>query len=247
MLRVTELDDLRSRLAQAEAALQQCERLAVANRYAGAIMHEVNNPLAAITNLVFLTKLNSVDPVKVLEYMSVIEGQLANLTEVTNQVLAFHREQHSAKDFDLIGIVESALKLHQARLASGEVALVRDFRLPATASVFGSELLQVLSNLLLNSLDALPERNAQLRIRVRAVRGAVHITVSDNGTGMTPDVRKTLFQPYKTTKETGTGLGLWLSKRIVDKHNGKLRVRSSQAGGRRGTTFRLSIPLMFAT
>jgi signal transduction histidine kinase len=246
MLRVTEFDDLRSRLAQAEAALQQCERLAAANRYAGAIMHEVNNPLAAITNLVFLTKLNSLNSEKVLEYMTVIEGQLANLTEVTNQVLAFHREQHSAKDFDLIGIVESALKLRQARLTSGEVALVRDFTAPATASVFGSELLQVLSNLLLNSLDALPERNAQLRIRVRTVRGAVHITVSDNGTGMTPDVRKTLFQPYKTTKETGTGLGLWLSKRIVDKHNGKLRVRSSQAG-RRGTTFRLSIPVIFAT
>ena len=81
-------------------------------------MHEVNNPLAAITNLVFLTKLKAGDSEKVLEYMSVIEGQLANLTNVTNQVLAFHRDQHSAKDFDLIDIVESALKLHQGRLTS---------------------------------------------------------------------------------------------------------------------------------
>jgi signal transduction histidine kinase len=246
MFKATELDDLRNRLAQAEAALQQCERRAVANRYAGAMMHEVNNPLAAITNLVFLTKLKAGDSEKVLEYMSVIEGQLANLTNVTNQVLTFHRDQHSAKDFDLIDIVESALKLHQGRITSGEVALIRDFRAPATASVFGSELLQVISNLLLNSLDALPERNAQLRIRVRTVRDAVHITISDNGAGMAPDVRKALFQPYKTTKETGIGLGLWLSRRIVDKHNGKLRVRSSQARGRQGTTFRLSIPLVFA-
>src|SRR5450631_4274716 len=87
MLRATELDDLQGRLAEAEAALQQCERLAVANRYGGAIMHEVDNPLAAITNLVFLTKLISRGSDKVLEYMSVIEGQAANLTDVTSQVL----------------------------------------------------------------------------------------------------------------------------------------------------------------
>jgi len=151
-----------------------------------------------------------------------------------------------AKDFDIIDLMESALKLHHTRLTAGDVALVRDFHPPAIASVFGSEILQVVSNLLLNSLDALPKSDAKLRIRVETKNEAVHITVSDNGSGMSPETHKNLFQPYMTTKNEGTGLGLWLSHRIVKKHRGKLVVRSSQAEGRKGTTFRMSIPLQFA-
>jgi len=142
--------------------------------------------------------------------------------------------------------MESALTLHNARFTSGDVAPTRDFQHPATASVFGSEILQVVSNLLLNALDALPKENAKMSMRVRTQGDAVTITVSDNGSGMTPEVMKRLFQPYRSTKENGTGIGLWLSKGIVDHHRGSLRVRSSQAKGREGTTFRLSIPLKFA-
>src|ERR1700722_1934292 len=130
---------LEQKIVQLEAALQKCEKLAVATRYAGAIMHEVNNPLAAITNLVYLTKLQADEPDLVREYMTIIEGQLATLSNVTTQVLTFHRDQPHMKDFDLIDIVESALKLHAARLTSGEVALIRSFKPPAAASVFGSE------------------------------------------------------------------------------------------------------------
>jgi C4-dicarboxylate-specific signal transduction histidine kinase len=246
MASAEEPSDLQGKLEQAEAALQRCEKMALAGRYAGAIIHEVNNPLAAITNLVFLTKIQADDPEKVREHMSVVEEQLAILASVTRKVLAFQREQPFSKDFDLIDIMESALKLHDVRLTSGNVALTRDFRQPATASVFGTEILQIVSNLLLNSLDALPKRNAQLRIRIQTVRDSVHITISDNGSGMTPEVLKHLYEPYKTTKEAGTGLGLWLSRQIVDKHKGKLRVRSSQTKGREGTTFRLSVPIKSA-
>jgi signal transduction histidine kinase len=239
------VSQLRKQLELTEAAFRRCEKLSVASRYAGAIMHEVNNPLAAITNLVYLTKTEPNIPLKVDEYMSLIEEQLKTLSAVTRQVLVFHREQVAAKDFDLIELMESALKLHNSRLTAGDVALVRDFRPPAVASIFGSEILQVVSNLLLNSLDALPKRNAKLRIRVETKNGAVHITVSDNGSGMAPETLKNLFQPYLTTKNEGTGLGLWLSHGIVKKHRGKLIVRSSQVEGRQGTTFRLSIPLSF--
>lgn len=240
------LESLRKRLEFAEAALQRCEKLAVASRYAGAIMHEVNNPLSAITNLVYLTRTEPNIPPKVEEYMALVEDQLKTLAAVTKQVLVFHREQASAKDFDIIDLMESALKLHNPRLTAGDVALIRDFHPPAVASVFGSEILQVVSNLLLNSLDALPRKDAKLRIRVETKNEAVHITVSDNGTGMSPETLKNLFQPYVTTKNEGTGLGLWLSRRIIEKHLGKLVVRTSQVEGRQGTTFRLSIPLKFA-
>jgi signal transduction histidine kinase len=239
-------EELRKRLQYAEAALQRCEKLSVASRYAGAIMHEVNNPLAAITNLVFLTTTEPNTSQKVEEYLALVEVQLKTLAAVTQQVLVYHREQASAKDFDIIDLMESALKLHNPRLTAGDVALTRDFRPPAVASVFGSEILQVVSNLLLNSLDALPKRDAKLRVRVETKNKAVHITVSDNGSGISPETLKNLFQPYMTTKNEGTGIGLWLSHRIVKKHQGKLVVRSSQAQGRQGTTFRLSIPLKFA-
>jgi signal transduction histidine kinase len=178
--------------------------------------------------------------------MALVEDQLKTLAAVTKQVLVFHREQSAAKDFDIIDLMESALKLHDPRLTAGDVALVRDFRPPAVASVFGNEILQVVSNLLLNSLDALPKRDAKLRIRVETRNQAVHITVSDNGSGMSAETLKNLFQPYMTTKAEGTGLGLWLSHRIIEKHRGKLLVRSSQVEGRQGTTFRLAIPLKFA-
>ncbi len=163
-------EGLRPRLEQAEAALMKCEKLAVASRYAGAMMHEVNNPLEAIANLVFLIKLQANDASKVIEHADVIEKQLAVLSGITRQVLSFHREQASAKDFDLIDLMESALRLHETRLTAGDVALIRDFRQPVSASVFGGEILQVISNLLLNSLDALPKREAQLRIRIRAAK-----------------------------------------------------------------------------
>jgi signal transduction histidine kinase len=112
----------------------------------------VNNPLAVITNLVYLTRKEPGNPQKVEEYMALVEEQLKTLAAVNKQVLVFHREQSAAKDFDIIDLMESALKLHHPRLTAGDVALVLDFRPPAVASVFGSEILQVVSNLLLNSL-----------------------------------------------------------------------------------------------
>ena len=237
------VEDLKGDLAQAEAALQKCHKLAVASQYAGATIHEVNNPLEAIANLIYLIKLEASDPAKVAEHATLIEKQLDVLTGITRHLLSFHKEQLFAKDFDVVDLMESALKLHQPRFTKGDVALVRDFGAPATASIFGAEILQVISNLLLNALDALPKRNAQLRIKIRTGKESVHITVADNGSGMHPEVFKHLFEPYRTTKPDGTGLGLWLSKGIVDKHKGRLAVHSSQTAGREGTTFRLSIPI----
>ena len=240
------VENLKGRLELTEAALQRCEKLAVASRYAGAIMHEVNNPLAAIANLVYLTHLQADDPAQVRDNMKVVEGQLVTLSNLTAKVLAFHREQSFAKEFDLIDITESALKLHGSRLRSGKVTLTRNFRKPAMAHVFGSEILQVISNLLLNALDALPEEDARLRISIRKDRDVIKIAISDNGCGISPQVRKKLFTPHVTTKETGTGFGLWLSMRIIEKHRGTIRVRSSQVAGKQGSTFRLTLPVKIA-
>jgi signal transduction histidine kinase len=240
---MTNEQTLRERLNQAERALERSERLAVASRYAGAIMHEVNNPLEAITNLVYLTKIQKGDPRQVFENMLVIEEQLATLGRVTSQALTFHREHAEAKEFDLVDIAESALRLHADKLARHQISVDRQFQGPARATVFGSEILQVLSNLILNAVDALPRDQGRISVRVKSRGQLVHILVSDNGEGIPDEFSSRLFEPYVTSKISGTGLGLWLSHRIVSKHRGTLRFRSSRKRGRSGTCFRISLPM----
>jgi signal transduction histidine kinase len=236
------MEELSARLRAAEDALQRCERLAVASRYAGAIMHEVNNPLEALTNLVYLTKNDSANPDRVRRNMEIAESQLRRLGEIACKTLSFYREQTEARDFDLIEIAESALKVHSHRAKRQNVDIRKRVAGPAVASVFAGEILQILSNLILNSLDALPESDPVLCVRVKTFQGKVHITIADNGSGIDPSIYENMFQPHRTTKNQGTGLGLWLSRNIVEKHNGTIRCRSSRRPGRSGTTFRLSLP-----
>ncbi len=234
--------DMEDRLRQAEQALERSERLAVASRYAGAIMHEVNNPLEAITNLVYLTKAQKDEPEQVLQNMLVIEEQLEALGRVTKQALTFHREQPEARDMDLVHIAESALKLHSDKLARHGVQVHRRFRGPAITKVYGSEILQVVSNLLLNAIEVLPPGEGLIYICVKTCHECVHLTITDNGPGVPKPFEAKLFEPYITSKVSGTGLGLWLSRRIMHKHRGSLRFRTSRKAKASGTTFRLTLP-----
>ena len=234
--------DMAARLKMAEEALLRSEKLALASRYAGAIMHEVNNPLEALTNLIFLTKMFSADE-KVQENMEVAEAQLKRLGEITRKSLDFYKDEREAQAFDLIDIVESALTIHAKRLRNQQVELQKRLRTPATAKVLAGEMLQVVSNLILNALDAVPIERATLSVRVRSCPVRVHITISDNGKGIEPAVLRHLFEANRTAKTHGTGFGLWLSKRIIEKHGGTIHCRTSQQPGHRGTTFRVCVPI----
>ena len=175
--------------------------------------------------------------------MLVIEQQLAVLGRVTNQALTFHREQSEAREFDLVEIAESALKLHEDKLRRHGVTVDRKFWGPAHACVFQSEILQVLSNLILNAVDAAPRGAGKLCIRIEARADTVGMTIADNGAGIPPEFAARLFEPYVTSKNSGTGLGLWLSKRIITKHRGTMRFRTSCRAGRQGTSFHISLPI----
>ena len=235
--------ELKERLVRVEESLRQSERHAIAGRYAGAVMHEVNNPLEALNNLVYLTQRESHHAEQVRKNMHDAEAQLERLGEITRKTLSYYREQSEAKDVDLVEIAESALRIHAHRFSANSVVVRRHFPQPVVTKVFAGEILQVFSNLILNALDALPETNAILWMRVRMLGQRGHIIIADNGRGIHPSMHNTLFEPYVTTKSSGTGIGLWLSKRIIDKHRGTIRFRSSQAPGRSGTIFRLSLPL----
>jgi signal transduction histidine kinase len=236
-------EELTAQLKIAEESLQRSERLAIAGRYAGVVMHEVNNPLEAILNLVFLTKKVADDPDQVRKHMQTVESQLARLGEITRKSLSFYREEAEGKDFDLVAIAEAAIRLHLQKLPVGRVTITKLF--PEAVSVNGreGEILQVLSNLLLNALEAMPEHDARFRLRIRIVGKRVQMVVADNGQGIPSALRARLFKPFATGKGKGTGIGLWLSKQIVERHNGTIRFRSSQRAGNSGTVFLLTIPV----
>jgi C4-dicarboxylate-specific signal transduction histidine kinase len=233
--------DLREQLRLSQEALQRSEQFALAGRYAGAIMHEINNPLEAITNLVYLAKLVAHDPEKVKCYIQQAEEQLNLVRRIARQTLSFYREQRRAHEVDVVELLESALRIHTRYLLDKQVEIQR--RLPETLVIQGNsgELLQVLSNLIVNALEALSPRG-RLYLRARSANEEVHITVADNGCGIPEALRGHLFVPFHTNKgESGTGLGLWLSKTLVEKYLGRIRWRTSARAGRSGTTFRISL------
>ena len=232
-----------TKVQQLEAALERCERFGLANRYASAIMHEVNNPLEAIANLVYLTKVQSHNPVVVAQNMETVEQQLAVLIRVTSQALAFHRKENDSREWDLAEIATSAIKLHAGKINSRGGSVHTKFHDSSPVRVKGSEILQVISNLILNAIDAMPTEDGHIHLRVKRRGRFMHLLVADNGSGIPSHIAPRIFEPYMTSKPQGTGLGLWLSKRIITAHEGRFAVRTTQREGRRGTAFRISIPL----
>ena len=232
-----------ARWREIEGALLRSQTVAAAGQYAAAIMHEINNPLETICNLSYLLKLEADDPARVREYSGQIAEQLTTVIRIAHRTLSFYRPPDTKEAIDLAALAEAALRVHQQKLATKHAKLLKD--IPADAVVIGhaGELLQVLSNLLSNSIDALSP-NGRLAIRVRKSRGEVHLTIADDGHGIPEVIRQRVFEPFFTTKkEHGTGLGLAISKAIVERHKGRIRARSSVRSGMSGTAFRVSLPL----
>lgn len=233
--------ELQEQLKQTEEALQRSERLALAGRFSGAIMHEINNPLEAITNLVYLAKLEAHDSERVKRYAQQAEEQLELVRTIARQTLSFYREQRTSQVVDLVELLQAAIRIHTRYLLEKQVDIQR--RLPEKLVILGNtgELLQVLSNLIVNALEALSHRG-KLYLRLRVSKGEAHIMVADNGCGIPLAFRGELFTPFHTSKrEAGTGLGLWLSKALIEKHSGRIRWRTSDRPGRSGTAFRISL------
>jgi signal transduction histidine kinase len=226
-----------------EGALLRSQTIAAAGQYAAAIMHEINGPLETICNLSYLLKVEANHPVRVRDYSSQIAEQLATVVRIAHRTLSFYRPPGTQEAIDLAALAEAALRVHQPKLAAKRGNLLKD--IPSDVVVIGhaGELLQVLSNLLSNSIDALPP-NGRLAIRVRKSQGEVHLMVADDGHGIPENIRPRIFEPFFTTKKNhGTGLGLAISKSIIERHKGRIRARSSVRSGISGTAFRVSLPL----
>jgi PAS domain S-box-containing protein len=230
----------------AELALMRAEKLASAGRLAAAIAHEVNNPLEGLVNLIYLARSEqSIE--KIRRHLVEADRELQRIAHITRQSLGFYREPSSAGLFRPDVVAREVFEFYSSRAASARVSL--HVKLTTEQQVYGNsgELRQVLSNLLANSLDACREGD-EVCVRVRAGRRGsaapgVCITLADSGSGIRPENLKRIFEPFYTTKkDTGTGLGLWVSRELIEKCGGRLNVRSSVAEGRSGTVFTVFLP-----
>ena len=236
---------------RSEEALRKTEKLAATGRLAASIAHEINNPLEAITNLLFLLRNFSGIEEPALKYVTMAEHEARRITEIAQQTLRFYRQSTLPLRASMAELVDSVLNLYQSRLNTLNILVERKYDPEINLFCYAGEIRQVFAHLVSNAVDATAE-GGRLSIRARrsqswrnpAVAG-VRFTVADTGSGMDTEVRERVFEAFFTTKEDiGTGLGLWVSHEIILKHNGMVRVRSCPAGLGKpsGTVFHFFLP-----
>ncbi len=232
---------------QMERRMLEMEKFAATGRLAGTIAHEINNPMEAIKNAIFLLK-NRVDP-EAHPIYDALKSETDRVTRIVRQMLGLYRNTGKLGTFDLNAIVEDTLALFLRPLANSKISV--DKRLGQLPAIKGSadQFRQLLSNLVVNSQDSMPS-GGKMTIRtqhiksIRGGEGGVSILVADTGTGISHEVRRTMFEPFVSTKgEKGTGLGLWIVKGIVENHSGRIQVRSSEG---KGTIFKIIFPVSHA-
>jgi signal transduction histidine kinase len=233
---------------RAEQVLLQSEKLNAVGRLASSIAHEINNPLEAVTNLLYLAQRSAVSPTA-QHYLEAAEVELQRVSAIANQTLRSHRQSTNPRPATAEDLIGGILPLYQGRLTNSRVTIERRDRTHRPFMCFEGEIRQVLSNLIGNAIDAMNPAGGRLLIRSREAtdwttgRKGVALTVADSGPGMSSHTLSRIFEPFFTTKDTsGTGLGLWISREIVDRHRGVLKVRSSQSAPRCGTVFALFLP-----
>jgi PAS domain S-box-containing protein len=241
---------------RSEEALRRSEKLAVTGRLAASIAHEINNPLEAITNLLFLLRNFSDLPEGAQQYATMAEYEVRRIAEITQQTLRFYRQPTQPARATLSELLDSVLSLNQGRISALDIRLERDYEPELSLFCFAGEIRQVFANLVGNAIDA-SSAGGRLLLRARRSRDwknpaqtGIRFAIADNGAGMEPEIREHIFEAFFTTKEvTGTGLGLWVSLEIILKHHGLVRVRSraaTQGNGKApatiGTVFEVFIP-----
>ena len=233
---------------RAQDVLLQTEKLAAVGRLASSIAHEINNPLESVTNLLYLAQRTAVNPVT-REYLTTAEMELRRMSSITSQTLRFHRQRSSPAPAQPGILLENALSIYQGRLINSRIDISTRIRASRPVICFEGEIRQVLNNLVGNAIDAMAASGGRLLLRSREgtdwASGASGIifTVADTGSGMSPETVKRIFEPFFTTKGlSGTGLGLWISHDIVQRHHGKLKLRSTSKLGQSGTVFTLFLP-----
>ncbi len=227
--------DITSR-RRTEEALRKGEKLAAAGRLAATIAHEINNPLEAVTNLLFLARADRSGESR-RELLDLADRELQRVSHITRQTLGFYRETSTPVMLDVTEILKSVLDIFQGKLNSKAIKTTIEVKEYVNIRGVPGELRQVFSNLLNNAIDASPA-GSEIRIRIKQLGSAVRVMMADHGPGIAKEARGQIFEPFFTTKkDVGTGLGLWICKQIVENHGGRIRFRSSVDHQNSGTVF----------
>src|SRR5216683_2295787 len=226
-------------------ALIANEKLAVAGRLAATIAHEIHNPLDSVSNLIYLMR-NGATPEESRQFMDMAEQELARVTQISRAMLGLYRESKAPVLVDLKEMLQEILLLMERRLIDLGVTVHTDLPAVITVDAFPAELRQVFNNLITNAAEAAsPGGEVRVSISPQAaavdadgqkVQAGATVIIADNGSGVSDEVRPHLFQPFFTTKgENGTGLGLWVSRGIINKHGGNIELVSNTNDGAHGT------------
>ena len=244
---ITALKEAEEARDRAKEALMRSEKLALVGRLAATVAHEINNPLAAVTNLLYLIE-QSLTDAPTLGYVKMAMEEVDRVSHIVTYTLRFNRRTDIPSWEFVSQIIDSALAIYDVRLRQPGITLRRDYAEEDRVFCFSSELRQVFANLIANALDAM-KRDGKLIIRTRPQlhsrtgETGMRVSIADTGCGMDRGTLRRLFEPFVSTKgESGTGLGLWVSREILDKHGATIHVRSRQKPGASGTVFSIWIP-----
>ena len=235
-------------LKRAQSALLQSEKLAAVGRLSASIAHEINNPLEAITNLLYLIDRSEDLPPSLRGFTQMAQQELTRVSQIATQTLRFYRQTTARNSVRVSELLDQVLKLYQGRLTSAGVNVVREYGGAEPLDCLDGEIRQVFTNLIGNALDASRD-SGEIIVREREAtdwrtgRKGVLVTIADKGHGMPRETVARIFEPFFSTKGiTGTGLGLWVSLEIIQKHKGRVKVRSSASPKRHGTVFSVFVP-----
>jgi PAS domain S-box-containing protein len=231
---------------QAEDALIESEQLAGIGRMAASIAHEVNNPLEAILNLGYLLAEDQSLSDDGRKYARLLVAEVLRVSEITKQTLSFYRDTSRTTLVDLADLIDGLLKLHRPIFQRRAIQVYTRYQPNACIMARPGELRQVFTNLIVNSVDAMPLSGGEIHVSVSAAPSgdSACVTIADTGTGIAPAARDRIFDAFFSTKTgKGTGLGLWITQSIVRKYGGSIRLRTwSDPTRRTGTAFRVCLP-----
>ena len=231
----------------AEQALIRSEKLAAMGRLASTVAHEVNNPLEAVTNLLFLARRDATLNPATDDHLAMAERELARVGEITRLALGFIRTSAQRRTIEIAEGVEDVIALFRHRLEMRNVHLDWRYEPGVAIDIAPQELRQIATNLILNALDASLPPHARVSIRVSRDRDSAVLLVEDNGSGIAETHLSRVFDPFFSTKDdTGTGIGLWVTRELVEKNGGHISVRSGNLSDGIRTSFRIDFPLSVA-
>jgi PAS domain S-box-containing protein len=245
---------------KSQEVLRKTEKLAAAARLAATVAHEINNPLEAIGNLIYIARTTDGIPDSARGHLSLAEQELDRVSHITRQTLGFYRESKNPDQVDLPSLVESILNIYSNKFHTKNITIEREFDDCPPINGLSGELTQAIANLISNAADAVPNgglirvdidcreepssKDTEAASKDSPATQIVTIIIRDNGPGIAPENREHIFEPFFTTKkDVGTGLGLWVTKEIIERHSGTVEVHSIYDAEPTGTTFTVTLPV----